>query len=227
MENKNTENSKNLKTKIIMLVVGAVLGAAAGFPAGYSAGQKSGNGNFDDDIYAAVVDDAKNTGGEAVKYLDFQTVKSSAETEDTNGLGSGYQKKNTYFTVSDVNNENKDIDLADYKGKPVLIMMFTAHCPFCRKEAPVIKEIYDKYNSKGLQVLAIDSENDKAGALKFAKEYKFEFPIGYDGEAVAWKYSARGVPYMFLLDETHNLMRIWAGVTEYGTISKNIEKILK
>ena len=57
------------------------------------------------------------------------------------------------FTLKDLT--GKEVSLADYRGKLVIIDFWATWCPPCKKELPHIQKIYDKYKDKEVIVLAI------------------------------------------------------------------------
>ena len=120
-----------------------------------------------------------------------------------------YTKKETWFRLPSY--KGGEIDLAAYAGKPVLLMFFTEGCPYCRKAAPFIAEMGDKYSGKGLSVIGIALERSPAPVARFAKDFGLGFPLAYNGQAAAAKYNAMGVPFIYLLTKAHSIHNVWAG----------------
>lgn len=57
--------------------------------------------------------------------------------------------------------DGKEINLANYKGKIVLLDFWGSWCGPCRASHPHLKELYAKYQSKGFEIIAIASETAK------------------------------------------------------------------
>ena len=53
---------------------------------------------------------------------------------------------------------NQEVKLSDLKGKYVLIDFWATWCKGCVMELPHIKELYDKYHDKGLEVVALSKD---------------------------------------------------------------------
>ena len=120
-----------------------------------------------------------------------------------------YQKKETYFSLP--NRTGGKVDLASYANKPVMIFFFAEYCHYCKKAAPFIKKIHSAYSNKGITVLGISVDENKANADNFTRDYNLTFPIAYRGGALSAQYKTRGVPYIFMLDKKHEIMNVWAG----------------
>ncbi|GJZ16322.1 probable glutathione peroxidase 5 [Tanacetum coccineum] len=68
------------------------------------------------------------------------------------GSSSVPQKSIHEFTVKD--SKGKEVDLSIYKGKLVLIVNVASKCGFTNANYPKLTQLYKKYNTKGLEILA-------------------------------------------------------------------------
>ena len=74
----------------------------------------------------------------------------------------------TDFTVA--TSDGKEVKLSDYVGKGdyVLVDFWASWCGPCMREMPGLKEIYNKYNGKGLQIVGVavwDNPDDTRNAV--------------------------------------------------------------
>lgn len=138
-------------------------------------------------------------------------VTAVVKTENIPPAGA-YVKNRTYFKLPAV--KGGEIDLADYAGKPLMVMFFTETCHFCRKAAPHLEKLYTTYKDKGFTVLGICIQNDPRAPANFAAALGTTFPMAYGGRDLYGKYQARGVPYIFLLNKKHEVLKVWPGYTE-------------
>ena len=97
--------------------------------------------------------------------------------------------------------------IADFKGKPLLILFFYLGCTGCKGRAiPFANRVV--YEDKGVQVLGIHTRFEgkpyTITQLKAAKEeYVIRFPYFQDKEHAQtfWKYKAPGTPHWVLVDK--------------------------
>ena len=83
------------------------------------------------------------------------------------------------FTLKDL--YDRDISLEDYKGKIVLLDFWATWCMPCRIATPELVKIQSNYRSKGLVILAISLDDQKACdnrcLLDYKKKHKLNFKV--------------------------------------------------
>ena len=114
-----------------------------------------------------------------------------------------YVKQETYFSLPVISGGKAD--LADWAGKPVLVVFIASECPYCKRAAPFLESLYSTYKDKGLGVIAVSLDANKDEMAEFAKDYKLTFPIALGGISAARAYRMHGVPDFFLLGKDHKI----------------------
>lgn len=140
-----------------------------------------------------------------------------------------YEKKESWFSIPSVDG-GKNIDLQTYAGHPVVVIMLSADCHFCRKAVPFFQKAYGIYKDRGLGMVGVALDDDAAYVKAFARDNGLTFPIGSDpSRRVARAYKSRGVPWITVLDKDHNIQRSWIGYTqEYDEeILRTLDALLK
>ncbi|MBI2668086.1 thioredoxin family protein [Candidatus Woesearchaeota archaeon] len=106
--------------------------------------------------------------------------------------------------------DNKDYTLDSFKSKKALVIIFSCnHCPYVRAYEDRLIDIQMEYKDKGVQLIAINSNDDNAYPedsfenmkLK-SKQKKFNFPYLRDeSQETAKSYSAERTPHIFVFDK--------------------------
>jgi len=105
------------------------------------------------------------------------------------------------FTLKDVN--GKDVRLADYKGKVVLLDFWATWCVPCKVEIPIFADLYTRYKSQGFEVVSIVLLDRFANAKPYAEKMQMNYPV-LDGDPQQDKIDDAfgplfGLPMSFLI----------------------------
>lgn len=94
----------------------------------------------------------------------------------------------------------------NYKGKMLLIDLWSSWCGPCRQQIPALKKIYKKYKNKGFEIIGISLDNDKTAwlnAIEKDKQTWIQFCElkGWPQDKTARYLNIYSIPSNFLLDE--------------------------
>ena len=109
------------------------------------------------------------------------------------------------------NHDGKEVKLADYTGKIVVLEWINHECPFVKyhyEKKPTMNELAKKYKDKKVVWLAIDSTNHQETEKnkKYAEKNKILHPILDDRSGKVGKaYKATNTPHMFIIDTNGNI----------------------
>lgn len=98
--------------------------------------------------------------------------------------------------------DGHDVNLASFKGRPLLINFWATYCGPCKEEIPMLIQLADQYKDQGLTVLGISSDDTAKQMKPFVAEYKMTYPIlvGVDNDAFLEAYDAQvSIPRTWLI----------------------------
>lgn len=110
--------------------------------------------------------------------------------------------------------DGKEYSLSSFEKNPVLIVIFSCnHCPYVVAYEDRMVTIQKDYASKGVQLIAINSNDEKAypedsfpSMVKRAKDKHFNFVYARDpDQSVVDAYGAVCTPHVFAFDKDRKL----------------------
>lgn len=106
------------------------------------------------------------------------------------------------FNEKDINGQ--PLSVAKFKGKIVLVDFWATWCGPCVAELPNVIAAYEKYHSKGFEVVGISLDESEERLKAFIAEHKMTWPQYFDGKKwqnnVSTKYGVNSIPATYLLD---------------------------
>lgn len=120
--------------------------------------------------------------------------------------------KGTTMALTFTSTTGEDVNLKDYRGKVVVIEFWASWCPPCRAGMPFIVRMAKDLREKGLRMIGISLDQDKAALDAYMKEQGMTWPQYFDGKvfktAFADRFSLIGVPTTYLFDKSGVLREI-------------------
>lgn len=96
-------------------------------------------------------------------------------------------------------------DLADYRGRPVILEFMKTECPHCEVLAGILEKLREKYGDK-VAILAVCNPpaDNQTTVTRFIAAHKIGYPILFDSGQMAYSYVLSGrftQPQIFLIDQ--------------------------
>jgi peroxiredoxin len=108
--------------------------------------------------------------------------------------------------------EGKQVSLADYRGKYVLVDFWASWCGPCRQENPAVIKAYNAYKGRNFDILSVslDKEDGRDKWLKAIQDDQLTWTQvsdlhGWQNEA-AKRYGVQSIPQNFLIDPTGKIV---------------------
>ena len=122
----------------------------------------------------------------------------------------------------------RTIELSQLKGKTVVINFWATWCGPCRAEIPGFIEVYEKYKSKGLEIVGVSVDEGGWSDVKpFVKEYKIDYPVVLATKKVEKEYgNIDAIPTTFIVDKNGFIVDRHLGYLKMEDFEKRIEGYL-
>jgi peroxiredoxin len=102
-----------------------------------------------------------------------------------------------------VDSKAQEHDLADYRGKLVLLAFIQTTCPHCATFAEILQQAQEKFGDK-IAVLAVVTPPDDPGKVNaFMAGHKITYPILFDSGQMSYSYVLSqnlAFPQLFMID---------------------------
>ena len=130
------------------------------------------------------------------------------------------------FTLQDLNGKN--VSLADFQGKVLILDFWATWCPPCVKEIPHFIELYEQYKDKGLEIVGISLDREGISVVKaFVQKYQIKYPIMMtDGKVDKAFGGIPSIPTTFLIDSAGNISKKYVGYNDKAVFEADIKKLL-
>jgi cytochrome c biogenesis protein CcmG, thiol:disulfide interchange protein DsbE len=115
------------------------------------------------------------------------------------------------FTLPVLGDSAKQLSLAQYDGKPVIVNFFASWCTPCQQETPLLASWYKQQGGK-VAVLGLDENDTSASAETFVAAKGVSYPVGFDPNTIAASgYGVNALPQTFFLNAQHHIVYHWDG----------------
>jgi thiol-disulfide isomerase/thioredoxin len=108
--------------------------------------------------------------------------------------------------------------LSDFKGKVVFLNFWATWCGPCRFEMPSMEKLYQRFKDEGLEIVAVNLQEDRGSVQRFVEEYDLSFPVLLDTTGrIGATYGARSIPTTYIVDREGFVLAGTVGTREWDT----------
>jgi thiol-disulfide isomerase/thioredoxin len=130
------------------------------------------------------------------------------------------------FSLQDLT--GKPLNLADYKGKVVLLNFWASWCGPCRSEIPKLVELQHTYGRQGFQVIGVAVDDSTRSVKKFYEDYMVNYPVAMCDSRVRSLYGGlRGLPTTLLIGRDGRIRsRIAGAPRNFDWFDQSVQRLL-
>ena len=124
------------------------------------------------------------------------------------------------------------LNIADLRGKVVLVDFWTYGCYNCVNTLPQVTRLYDTYKDKGFIVAGVHTpefpfEKSTDNVRAAIKRYGIRYPVAQDNEYATWNaYHNQYWPAQYIVDQNGKIVFEHAGEGQYEEIERTIQRLL-
>src|SRR6202165_2482544 len=124
------------------------------------------------------------------------------------------------------------LNIADLRGKVVLVDFWTYGCVNCVNTLPYVTELYAKYKDRGLVVVGVHTpefafEKSASNVQAALKRHGISYPVAQDNESQTWNaYGNHYWPAQYIIDQSGKIVFQHQGEGQYEQIDRTISGLL-
>ncbi len=120
-----------------------------------------------------------------------------------------------------------DAELADMRGKIVVLNFWASWCGPCRVEADLLEQTWRRYADQDVVFLGIAYSDVEPNAKAYLEEFNITYPNAPDlGTSISEDYDITGVPETFFIDREGTIYEFHFGPIDAAKLTAVIEQML-
>jgi thiol-disulfide isomerase/thioredoxin len=130
------------------------------------------------------------------------------------------------FSLPDL--EGNRVELAQFKGKVLVIDFWATWCPPCRDAIPELIAMKKKYGPRGFDIVGISMDENPARVVPpFIEHYGINYPVVMADAQVSSDFGGIvGLPTTFIVDRGGNIAERYIGYVDLRVIEEAVEGLL-
>src|SRR6266702_330732 len=118
--------------------------------------------------------------------------------------------------------------LADFFGKVAVINLWATWCGPCRREIPELVKLHKEFQSRGVEMIGLTTENPEASAekvRKFMQDFQIDYRIGWAPAEVGapLMQGHEAIPQIFVISRDGRILQRFIGYSvAYSTQLKQV-----
>lgn len=129
------------------------------------------------------------------------------------------------FSLPDLRRPEAKVDLAAYRGRPVVLNFWASWCVPCRREMPTFQAVSQQLGDR-VAFVSVNHQDGRSPALRLLDETGVTYPAGHDPEGkVAAAYGLIGMPTTVFISPTGQVVATRTGEMTRSQLQHAIEDL--
>jgi thiol-disulfide isomerase/thioredoxin len=171
--------------------------------------------------YAGEEEEAKKWYGQVAKQL-----PASAAAKKANGARARLESVGKSISLRGKNPSGGNVDLADYRGKVVLVQYWASWCEPCKADMRVLKDLLTKHGRSGFNIIGVNLDTNAKDMAAYLAESRLPWPQIFEegglDSRLANELGILTLPTMILVDRQGKVVNRNIHVVELDRELKNL-----
>lgn len=130
------------------------------------------------------------------------------------------------FRLEAVRQGQPPVDLAEFRGRPVVLNFWASWCAPCAKEMPALEAVYQQVKDR-VAFVGVDGNDSRRLALKLMDRTGVSYPSGYDPKDEVYRaYRLVGRPTTVFIDAGGRIRGVHAGELDEPALRAKLAEFL-
>jgi thiol-disulfide isomerase/thioredoxin len=96
--------------------------------------------------------------------------------------------------------DGRTLPASALEGRVVVVEIWASWCPFCKRQNPVLQQLYDAHGGRDLEMLTFSIDREPAKARAYMAEHKYTFPAAMAmAQSERWFGPREGLPEVYVV----------------------------
>ena len=129
------------------------------------------------------------------------------------------------FILDDL--DGNPFQLSSTQGKVVILNFFATTCPICQAEASDLNELYQSYQTQGVEVIGIALRTSSEEDIRsFVEAFNIPYKVLLDDTVVSRAYRVAGTPDAYFIDREGFTVERIQGFKPLDFVERLVESLL-
>lgn len=130
------------------------------------------------------------------------------------------------FDLPSLDSKQANIKLSNSHGKLIYLDFWASWCGPCKQSFPWMNAMQEKYQSQGLEIIAVNLDGNSDDAKKFLASNQAKFIVALDNKGLTPRnYHVKGMPTSFLIGRDGKILMQHMGFNEADR--EKLERVIK